>query len=404
MEAEACAERFLWCFARYHWWPDAITSDRGSNWVGRFWRHMCKLLGIDQQLSTAYHPQTDGGPERMNQEVQAYLRAVINQNQNDWDKWVPAAQMALNGRVNTSIGMSPFFAIHGYEPKSPVPLVTEAYAEEYPQHSPETRAKKFVTKLQQITDLCQASMATATQQQERFANRRRNAAERFEVGDKVWLDLRNYASERPKKKFDWLHAKYTISKVLDPYTVELADLPRGCYNRFHVDQLRRAGTDPMPGQQRTDAQPPSIQVDGEAHQVVEEILCARWKRTGRGRRREVLVRWQGWQDPTWTSLDNMQQTAALDKYEQRYGPALENDGPYQHRRVATEAQPAQIQGQVEGIQPQLQIQGKRIRGPLRARTNGDAPSIVTAPDPIDDGPTIVVEDQEQEKGTSAREE
>ncbi|KAM4061304.1 integrase core domain-containing protein [Hirsutella rhossiliensis] len=86
MEAEACAERFLWCFARYHWWPDAITSDRGSNWVGRFWRHMCKLLGIDQQLSTAYHPQTDGGPERMNQEVQAYLRAVINQNQNDWDK------------------------------------------------------------------------------------------------------------------------------------------------------------------------------------------------------------------------------------------------------------------------------------------------------------------------------
>ncbi|KAM4057343.1 integrase core domain-containing protein [Hirsutella rhossiliensis] len=318
MEAEACAERFLWCFARYHWWPDAITSDRGSNWVGRFWRHMCKLLGIDQQLSTAYHPQTDGGPERMNQEVQAYLRAVINQNQNDWDKWVPAAQMALNGRF----------------------LVTEAYAEEYPQHSPETRAKKFVTKLQQITDLCQASMATATQQQERFANRRRNAAERFEVGDKVWLDLRNYASERPKKKFDWLHAKYTISKVLDPYTVELADLPRGCYNRFHVDQLRRAGTDPMP-------------------------------------------------DPTWTSLDNMQQTAALDKYEQRYGPALENDGPYQHRRVATEAQPAQIQGQVEGIQPQLQIQGKRIRGPLRARTNGDAPSI---------------RDQEQEKGTSAREE
>ncbi|XP_044718832.1 uncharacterized protein HRG_07397 [Hirsutella rhossiliensis] len=296
MEAEACAERFLWCFARYHWWPDAITSDRGSN----------SKHGVP--------PQTDGGPERMNQEVQAYLRAVINQNQNDWDKWVPAAQMALNGRF----------------------LVTEAYAEEYPQHSPETRAKKFVTKLQQITDLCQASMATATQQQERFANRRRNAAERFEVGDKVWLDLRNYASERPKKKFDWLHAKYTISKVLDPYTVELADLPRGCYNRFHVDQLRRAG--------RTQCLVSNAQTLNPIYP-----------------------------NPTWTSLDNMQQTAALDKYEQRYGPALENDGPYQHRRVATEAQPAQIQGQVEGIQPQLQIQGKRIRGPLRARTNGDAP-------------------------------
>lgn len=56
MSAEACAERFLWCYVRFYGWPAAVTSDRGSNWISRFWQHLCRLVGVKQQLSTAYHP------------------------------------------------------------------------------------------------------------------------------------------------------------------------------------------------------------------------------------------------------------------------------------------------------------------------------------------------------------
>jgi len=66
MEAEACAERFLQCHFRFHGRPRAIVSDRGPNWTSRFWKSLCSLAGIDQRLSTAYHPQTDGSTERMN--------------------------------------------------------------------------------------------------------------------------------------------------------------------------------------------------------------------------------------------------------------------------------------------------------------------------------------------------
>jgi len=70
MKAEDCARRFLWCWVRFHGWPASINSDRGTNWTGEFWTYLCNLLQIQQRLTTAYHPQADGGPERVNQEVQ----------------------------------------------------------------------------------------------------------------------------------------------------------------------------------------------------------------------------------------------------------------------------------------------------------------------------------------------
>ncbi|XP_044715134.1 reverse transcriptase (RNA-dependent DNA polymerase) domain-containing protein [Hirsutella rhossiliensis] len=75
----------LECHYRFHGMPRSIVSDRGSNWLSRFWKRFCRLAGVTQKLSTAYHPQTDGGPERMNQEIEAYLRAYVSYVQDDWE-------------------------------------------------------------------------------------------------------------------------------------------------------------------------------------------------------------------------------------------------------------------------------------------------------------------------------
>lgn len=183
MKAEECAEKFMECWGRYHGMPRAITSDRGTNWVSTFWRTFCRLLGVQQRISSGYHPQTDGGPERLNQDVQAYLRNFINQEQSDWKRWLPTAQLALNGRYHTSIGMSPFFATHAYEAPFPVPLVAEP--EENQGLAAAERATMFVDKMKSISDLCQASMAAAAQRQEDNANRNRTPAPIYREGDKV---------------------------------------------------------------------------------------------------------------------------------------------------------------------------------------------------------------------------
>ena len=63
---------------RYHGLPDSIISDRGPQFAAELMKELNKLLGIQTKLSTAYHPQTDGQTERMNQEIEQYLRLFVS--------------------------------------------------------------------------------------------------------------------------------------------------------------------------------------------------------------------------------------------------------------------------------------------------------------------------------------
>lgn len=323
MKAEACAERFLTCHYRFHGWPSSIVSDRGSNWVSRFWRRLCELAGIKQLLSTAYHPQTDGGPERRNQEIQAYLRCYISFAQDDWEDFLPAAMLSLNSRNNAATGISPFFIEHGYH-MEPIPI--SDHDADKKRESPEARASQLMRKLQQVREFTQVALAASQAKMEDSANKKRQPAEELRVGDKVWLDMRNYRSQRPSKKLDALHQKYEVIKVASPYVVELS-VPEGIYPRFHVDQLKRVRNNPLPSQEDDDQQPPPITIEGEKEWLVERILCARWQKRGRGKTRQCLVKWIGYSKPNWEPLSAVEDTEALDRFEDEFGRATENDGP-----------------------------------------------------------------------------
>ena len=151
----------------------------------------------------------------------------------------------------------------------------------------------------------------------------------------MWLNLRNITTRRPSKKLDWVHAKYTVTRTYEgaPHFYEL-DVPRGVHNKFHVSLLRPAAEDGLPSQIRDDQQPPAIQtVDDELYDV-DKILCCRTRRIGRGSRREALVKWTGFAEPTWNHLENLENTLALEAFEAQYGDAWKNDGPL-HRYVHT---------------------------------------------------------------------
>ena len=67
-----------------HGVPIDIVSDRGRHFISHFWADLCSALGIQSNLSTAYHPETDGQTERVNQILEQYLRIYINYQQDDW--------------------------------------------------------------------------------------------------------------------------------------------------------------------------------------------------------------------------------------------------------------------------------------------------------------------------------
>jgi len=80
---------------------------------------MCELfaqLEILENSSTAYHPQTDGQTEQVNQEIEHYLRVFTNYHQANWADWLTLAEFSYNDKAQSSICYSPFFINYGQDP------------------------------------------------------------------------------------------------------------------------------------------------------------------------------------------------------------------------------------------------------------------------------------------------
>lgn len=317
IDTPTVADAFLKCFFRHHGFPEWIVSDRGTQWVSGLWARLCELLGIDRKLSTSHHQQTDGGNERMNQEVHAYLRCYTTFSQQNWADLLPAAQLAINNRPRGN-GPSPFFATHGHN-VSPIQEVTEHAA----PGSAVAQAEELVDKLREVQDWISAATASRQERMKNYADGQREATEQFRIGDSVWLDMRHISQGRRSKKLSWLHQPYKITKEVSPMVYEL-DVPAGIHNQFHVELLRKVADDPHPSQD-THSQPPEPIVDetGSLLYFVDEILCA----TSIKGERYALVKWSGYDEPEFTAINEIENLDALDKWEASWGPITENDGP-----------------------------------------------------------------------------
>ena len=102
----------------YRWFglPTKIISDRDPRFTSHFGKALAAKLGISQNLSTAFHPQTDGISERKNQWIEQYLRIVTSANPEDWTQWLDIASLVHNNRRNATTGLSPNQILMGYEP------------------------------------------------------------------------------------------------------------------------------------------------------------------------------------------------------------------------------------------------------------------------------------------------
>jgi len=80
-------------------------------------KELNNLLGIQTKLSTAYHSQTDGQMERINQELEQYLRVFIDHRQEQWLDWLRMVEFAYNNKIHTATKISPFKANYGQDPR-----------------------------------------------------------------------------------------------------------------------------------------------------------------------------------------------------------------------------------------------------------------------------------------------
>ena len=92
---------------KLHGYPQCIISDRGSIFTSKIWTELFTCLKARQNLSSSYHPQTDGTSEKQNDIIECCIRAFTNYQQDDWDIYLPDFELAINSSKNGASGLSP---------------------------------------------------------------------------------------------------------------------------------------------------------------------------------------------------------------------------------------------------------------------------------------------------------
>ena len=206
--------------------PRSMVSDRGRAFVSHFWRRYCERYGIGIKLSSAHHPETDGQTEIVNKALKNYLRSYINYAQDDWVDWLPDAEFAANNFVSQSTGMTPFFANHGYHPRTGAepPGTYEATT-----NAEMEAADKIVERAEAVRLWLQDQLAWAQEEYERYANAHRQPHPEYRVGDQVYVNARHFAAERASKSLGYKNAgPWRVTRVIDGKAYEL-ELPNWSY-------------------------------------------------------------------------------------------------------------------------------------------------------------------------------
>ncbi|GJY88493.1 retrotransposon protein, putative, ty3-gypsy subclass [Tanacetum coccineum] len=285
-----------------HGVPVSIISDRDGRFTSHFWKSLNKALGTRLDMSTAYHPETDGQSERTIQTLEDMLRACVLDFGKGWDKHLPLVEFSYNNSYHTSIKAAPFEALYGRKCRSPI-----CWAEvgDSQLTGPEI-IHETTEKIVQIKSRIQA----ARDRQKSYADVRRKPLE-FQVGDKVMLKVSPWKGVIRFGKRGKLNPRYIgpfkiIAKVgTVAYRLELPEKLSRVHSTFHVSNLKKCLADePL-------AIPlDEIQVDDKLHFIEEpvEIMDREVKRLKQSRIPIVKVRWNSRRGPefTWEREDQMQ--------------------------------------------------------------------------------------------------
>ena len=284
----------------YRWFglPKKLITDRDPRFTSHFGRALCHKLGINQNLSTAFHPQTDGISERKNQWIEQYLRIVTSLRPEDWTFWLPTATAVHNNRKNATTGLSPNQILMGYE--------TELLPSSIPSTNNNTAEDRIKTLLQNQT--------LATEAINKVARSDQMPPSQFQIGDQVWLEATNLKfPHQTVKLLPKRHGPFRITDKISPVAYRLTLPPTwNIHNVFHASLLRPYHETSAHGPNY--ARPSPDLIDGEEEFEVERI--ERHHRHGHNRALQYLIKWKGYpsSDNTWEPQGNVRAPDIIREY------------------------------------------------------------------------------------------
>ncbi|KAJ9545025.1 hypothetical protein OSB04_024732 [Centaurea solstitialis] len=292
--SEKLADIYVKEIVARHGVPVTIISDRDVRFTSRFWSKFHEDLGTKLQLSTAFHPQTDGQSERTIQTLEDMLRACVLDFGGSWDTYLPLAEFSYNNSFHASIGMPPYEMLYGRRCRTPV-----CWGEVGQR---ELGSTEIVQKTTESIELIRERLKTAQSRQKSYADKRRSDLE-FSVGDKVLLKVSPWKGVIRFRKRGKLGPRFIgpfkvvarVGKVA--YRLELPPELSLIHDTFHVSQLRKCLADESAHIPIDD-----IQVD-ERLNYVERPIAILERKTKSLRNKEiglVKVQWEHRKGSEWT--------------------------------------------------------------------------------------------------------
>ena len=235
---EKLAQLYLQEIVRLHGVPRTIISDRDSRFTSHFWKCVQSAMGTQLKFSTAFHPQTDGQTERVNQVLEDMLRACALDFKGSWCKYLSLAEFAYNNSYQATIGMAPYEALYGRRCRSPI-----CWYESGEQKELELQTDLVADTTAAIQQIRQR-IETAQSRQKSYADTRRRPLE-FSVGDSVFLRVAPMKGVMRFGKKGKLSPRYVgpylisrrVGKVA--YELELPQEMSAVHNVFHVSMLKK---------------------------------------------------------------------------------------------------------------------------------------------------------------------
>jgi len=324
------ANLFLKEVWRLHGLPSSVVSDRDSRFQSKFWLAIMDALKVEVNFSTAFHPQTDGQTERVNQILEQYLRCYCSYQQDDWAELLPLAEHAYNSAVSESTKVSPFEANYGFSPRT-------NWLEKAVSKRENMASTKVFESWTSIWQEMRENLESAQARQRRWYDKKRLPAPEYNTledvaegrasaADKVMLNRQNIKTKRPTEKLDHkFFGPFVVKRKIGQRAYEL-ELPARMkiHPVFYVGLLEpyRASADPS----RKQEPPIPDEIDNELSFVVDRIVDSRWYGPARAKfpRRFVqyMVVWAGYgpEENSWEPYEVLEGTAeeALQDYHSKY--------------------------------------------------------------------------------------
>ena len=311
--SEGTANLYLQHIFKHHGLPIDIISDRGPQFTSKFTAKLLELLDIKGNKSTAFHPQSDGQTERVNQVLEQYLRIFCDYQQENWCQLLPLAEFAYNNAQHASTKVSPFYANYGYHPRCTLKVLHNN------DQSTNPAAENLIEKLKIIHTELRKTLETAQTRYKEQYDVQVKTNPPFKVGDLVWLSRKNITTTRPAQKLDYRQlGPYKILKIVGEsqlaFKLELPPQMK-IHPVFHISLLRPYRANTIPG--RHQPPPPPIEIDGYNEWIVKEILDSRI----RYRKLEYFIDWEGYlpSERTWQSVSDVKHAQeAIAEFHSKY--------------------------------------------------------------------------------------